>query len=347
MRKNLLSRGCWGVVCYCLGFDNNSKKGDGNPAKAGFDGLCEVGRMIRKLRTAGVCLFGLSVINVAVAGVLPIDDSQVLGSGAVSYSEKWTGLFANGTPENPRNLGSLEDGMIPNSNNAGTLLTKVSGGGYLAGSSIYWQSGIGGVHGPGGTTDMGVVMPVMLDIMNGTVTQQDAADYVAQGYGLTGNGVFQIASSSLPATSLDSIVFQIQIGGFGPLEADFESGTYVSSYYLTNLFSPVTLTINGTTSIELKDFWNVYYGFLDVGSEAQGTYSVDEVWAFQWDLSGYGPIESYEIEFANYPHSSIRGLQVDLVTSAVPEPSVVTLMFIGAGAVAWMAMRRRAARLQA
>ncbi len=298
--------------------------------------------MIRKLRVAGACLFGFVATGMSAATILPIDDPAVLGSGAVSYGEKWTGLFANGTPEKPRNLGSLEAGLIPNSNNAGTLLTRVSGGGYLAGSSIYWQSGAGGIHGPGGTTDMGTVMPAMLDIMYGTVTPQEASDYVAQGYGLEGNGVFKIASSSLPATTLDSIVFQIQIGGFGPQEADFQNGTYVSSYYLTNLFSPVSLKINGTTTINLKDYWNVYYGYLDVGSESQGTYSVDEVWAFHWDLSGYGPIESYEIEFANYPHSSIRGLQVDLVT-VVPEPSVVTLIAIGAGVVVWIVRRRQAA----
>jgi hypothetical protein len=74
---------------------------------------------------------------------------------------------------------------------------------------------------------------------------------------------------------------------------------------------------------------------------------VDEVWAFQWDLSGYGPIESYEIEFANYPHSSIRGLQVDLVMSAVPEPSVAALMMLGAGMMVWAVWRRRIARVLA
>lgn len=300
--------------------------------------------MIRKLSIAGVSLLlAGSVMDLPGASPLPIDNPALLGPGATSQSQKWTGLFANGTPENPRNLGSLETGLIPNSGHTGTLLTKVSGGGYLAGSSIYWQSGMGGIHGPGGSTDLGTIMPVMLDIMDGTVTAAEAADYAAQGYGLDGQGVFQISSTTVGSQSLDSIVFQIQIGGFGPLEENFQDGTYVSSYYIANLFAPVTLTVNGNTTISLADYWNVYYGALDIGGEAQGTYSVDEVWAFKWDLSSYGPIDSYTVEFANYPHSSIRGLQMDLVTSAVPEPSTIVLMIIGAGFAQLVLRRRRIA----
>lgn len=299
--------------------------------------------MLRNLCAAGL-LLASAVTGLDAATTLPIDDPALLGPGAISQTEKWTGLFANGTPENPRNLGSLETGMIPNSGNLGTLLTKVSGGGYLAGSSIYWQSGMGGIHGPGGTTDISTIMPAMLDIMNGTVTHEKADDYVSQGYGLDGQGVFQISSTALGSQQLDSIVFQIQIGGFGPVEADFQDGTYVSSYYLTNLFSPVSLTINGTTTISITDYWNVHYGHLDIGSESQGTYSVDEVWAFRWDLSTYGPIDSYTIEFSNYPHSSIRGLQTDLVTSAVPEPSTAALLVISGGLALWIIRSRRGVR---
>lgn len=318
----------------------NSKKARRNPAKATVLVICQTWRMIKKLCATGIGLW-LAGAGLHAASTLPIDDPSLLGSGAVSQSQKWTGLSANGTPENPRNLGSLESGLIPNSGNTGTLLTKVSGGGYLAGSSIYWQSGMGGIHGPDGSTDTGVIMPAMLDIMNGVVTPEKAADLVSQGYGLDGAGTFQISSTNVGSQQLDSIVFQIQIGGFGPTEANFHDGTYVSSYYLTNLFSPVSLTINGTTTISLVDYWNVYYGYLDIGSESQGTYSVDEIWAFQWDLSSYGPIDSYTVEFANYPHSSIRGLQVDLVTSAVPEPSTTALFIIGLGAAIWLLERRR------
>lgn len=267
--------------------------------------------------------------SLLAAHTAPIED--LLGPGTVSHTEVWTGLNNGGNPSLPANSGTLDLGLRPNSDSTTTLLRKVSGGGYLASESIYWQSGAGGFTGS---------LPDMINIMQGVVTPQMAATMLENGVGLDGNGIFNISSSSV-AHGASSLVFQIRIGGFGPTEEDFAAGTYLSSYQLTNLFSPIKLTINGNIEVALADYWNVFYGALDIGGEAQGTYSVDEIWAFQWDFSSLGvAVESYTIEFSNYPHASIRELQVDVV-SAVPEPSSASLVLMAGGGLAWWIRRSR------
>lgn len=279
-------------------------------------------------------LAGLAASLLVLGGSLPVQAAplftieEILGAGAVSHTEQWTGLGLNSVPSNSGDLDAASGGVLPNSMSASTRLFKISGGGYRASQSIYWQSGAGGFTGP--ITDM-------LKIMNGTVTPEDAATMLANGYGLDGEGRFEIQSTLDTPVEIDSLVFQIRITGFGPTVENFENGTYVSSYGLTLMMAPVTLTINGTQQIT-GTFENLYYGAYDSG-QGEGTYEVEEIWGFQWDLSSVEePIESYAISFANYPHASIRGLQVDEM-QAVPEPCALALLGV-AGAFTLLLRRR-------
>lgn len=268
------------------------------------------------------------------------DISDVLGSNVTSHTERWTGLGTGSSPSNsgdldPNNPNEANRGIIPNSMNANTRLTKISGGGYRAGASIYWQSGMGGFTGPD-------PFPVMMNVMAGTVTPQQAASYVTAGYKLDGEGQFRINSTFETPQQFDAIVFQLAISGFGPTLEAFHDGTYVSSYEFVLMLNPVTLTINGTEQIA-GTFRNLSYTKFD-SNQGEGAYEVEEVWAFEWDLSNLSvPIESYTIGFANYPHASIRGLQVDAV-NVIPEPSTYALIVIGCTFTLWIRNRKNRQR---
>jgi len=277
----------------------------------------------------------------AASGQTLLDPADFYGPHISLHSERWTGLGLASAPSNsgdldPNAVNPDNRGIIPNSMNGSSRLLKRSGGGYRAGESIYWQSGAGGFTGPEPLFD------VLLNIMAGTVTPTQADTYIADGYRLDGEGRFEVNTTFETPQSFDAILFQLDITGFGPTVESFEAGTYISSYELTLMLAPVTLTINGVHTLT-GTARNLLYAAYSTG-QGQGTQEVEEIWLFEWDLAGFSePIESYSIAFANYPHASIRALQVDGV-AAIPEPSAVALLVVAAGGLPLLARYRNRRR---
>ncbi len=140
-----------------------------------------------------------------------------------------------------------------------------------------------------------------------------------------GNGTYNI-SDDTPLGSLDTIVFQIQIGSgsAGWLDSD------------------PTLTINGSQTVSLfKDgtISNVFdpdgpFGAIDLA-----------VLGYQWDVRGLGPITSFDIDFTTAGTSTtIYAMQLDQSSQfrgvAVPEPATSAGLIL-AGAITLFARRKR------
>lgn len=131
-------------------------------------------------------------------------------------------------------------------------------------------------------------------------------------------------SDDTPVAAIETVIFQIAIGAGS-------SGWLVGD--------TASLTINETTSVSLAQTLVNDLGAVDTGF---GPVPVRE-YLFQWDLTGLGPVTSFDVNFSPAGTSStITALQLDQGDSfvlQVPEPTAVAL--VGIGAFGLFARRRR------
>jgi len=136
-----------------------------------------------------------------------------------------------------------------------------------------------------------------------------------------GSGSY-VVSDATPVADLETVIFQIKIGAG-------------SSGWLDG---PASLTVNGGTSVSLfadgvPDETTADSGFGPIPTRTL---------AFQWDVSGLGPISDFEVAFTTAGTSTtITDLQLDqgseFVPVAVPEPGSLALLGLGG----LMVVRRR------
>lgn len=144
-------------------------------------------------------------------------------------------------------------------------------------------------------------------------------------------------SDNTPLASLQTLIFQIQIGEV--LGYDF--------------FDPTgrpALKVNGSATVVNPLFSGVVDRFQSGVFTSPAT-GLDEpvyvnTWGYQWDVSAFGPISSFTIDFSGVTHAQIYELQLDqssqlFATALIPEPSVVPLILTAAlGALACRRNRR-------
>ncbi|MEM1223498.1 MAG: PEP-CTERM sorting domain-containing protein [Verrucomicrobiota bacterium] len=141
-----------------------------------------------------------------------------------------------------------------------------------------------------------------------------------------GNGSYTVEDAT-PISNLETIIFQIDIG-------EGSSGF---------LIGDATLTVNGTTAVALLDG-----GLVSADSTGNpfggGTITLG-TFGYQWDVSGLGPITSFNIDFTTSGTSTtIYDLRLDqgdqFFAVGVPEPGFAALI-LGLGAMGIVARRRR------
>jgi len=130
-------------------------------------------------------------------------------------------------------------------------------------------------------------------------------------------------SDSTPLANLKTLVFQIQIGeatGF-------------------DLYSAPALKINGGSSVVNPLFSGIINRFQNGTFTSPATGSDEPVYVntrgYQWDVSSFGAVTSFAIDFSGVTHSQIYGLQLDqsssvFSTAVIPEPNVGGLILAGA-----------------
>lgn len=145
-------------------------------------------------------------------------------------------------------------------------------------------------------------------------------------------------SDSTPLANLNTLVFQIQIGEVMGYDFYSPSG------------APALKVNGGSTAVN-----PLYSGVLDryqSGTFLSPATGKDEpvyvnTWGYQWDVSSFGPISSFSIDFSGVTHSQVYALQLDqgstvLNVAMIPEPGVSWMLFSGA---CWSLVRRRSRRL--
>jgi hypothetical protein len=133
-------------------------------------------------------------------------------------------------------------------------------------------------------------------------------------------------SDPTPLSGLQTLVFQIQIGEV--LGHDFFDPTGAPG-----------LKINGGSSMVTPLFAGVVDRFQDGFFTSPATGLPEPVyvntWGYQWDVSTFGPISSFTIEFSGVTHAQIYELQLDqssqlFAAALIPEPSVWSLLLAAA-----------------
>lgn len=169
-------------------------------------------------------------------------------------------------------------------------------------------------------------------------------------------GVFE----ANPVADLANVVFQVEIGGANGYDfyrPGTPAGTVASGTpqigALTNIdYSPkLNLTFAGGATTTLTAGWAELSAQGENGTTTipgGGTEAIYvNLYAFQWDLSSYNNISSFNITFDVVEHSqtyAARLTQSDVFNQvvAVPEPESYAMLLAGLGLIGFAARRRQA-----
>jgi hypothetical protein len=136
-------------------------------------------------------------------------------------------------------------------------------------------------------------------------------------------GTLQI-SNNAPLSNLRTLVFQLQIGEANGFDFFQPTGFPV-------------LSINGEAT-QASLFTNLVTRFQNGTFPSPETGQDEPVWintwAYQWNLTDSPVVSSYALNFSAVTHAQVYALRVDGTSvlqsgAVVPEPSVVSLIFIG------------------
>ncbi len=138
-------------------------------------------------------------------------------------------------------------------------------------------------------------------------------------------------TSSTPLASLETLLFQIDIGRG-------EDGIYFDAL--------PTLNLNGDTQNFTADFTAWATGAFEFNNPQDPEDPLrSRIWAYQWDLSGFeDPITSYELNWTVYKHSTTYTMQLnsgDTMAQVVPEPSSALLLVAALAGLAARRLRHR------
>ncbi len=171
-------------------------------------------------------------------------------------------------------------------------------------------------------------------------------------------GVFETA----PVENLANVVFQVELGGANGYDfyqpsvgttttVGGASALEVGALTVTNYFPTLNLTFSNNTTAQLSANWaelttKGQNGTTSAGGTEEPIYI--NLYAFQWDLSGYSNISSFNVTFDVVAHSqtyAARLTQSDtfnqVVAVPVPEPESYAMILAGLGLVGFAARRRR------
>lgn len=133
-------------------------------------------------------------------------------------------------------------------------------------------------------------------------------------------------SDPTPLANLKTLIFQIQIGEV--LGYDFFRPTGAPA-----------LKVNGGASALNPLFSGVLDRFQSGVFTSPAT-GVDEpvyvnTWGYQWDISSFGPVTSFTIDFSGVTHSQVYALQLDqssalFPAALIPEPGTASLILMAA-----------------
>lgn len=171
-------------------------------------------------------------------------------------------------------------------------------------------------------------------------------------------GVFETA----PVENLANVVFQLEIGGtdgydfYQPSVGNTTtpggaSALSVGALTVTNYFPVLNLTFSNNTTAQVAANWAELSTKGENGTTtASGTETpiYINLYAFQWDLSGYSNISSFNVSFDVVAHSqtyAARLTQSDtfnqVVAVPVPEPESYAMILVGLGLIGFAARRRQ------
>ena len=224
--------------------------------------------------------------------------------------------------------------QVKSDNNISATLNKVANGGgggaYTASSGLY----IGGI----------------------------SSDYNLKGSTL---GVYETA----PVSNLANLVFQVELGaanGYDFYRPGTATGAGVPDGGNVPTGSANNLQVGALTGIDYSPILNFTYdgnktasvaaNFAELSAKGDnGTIQMPtgletlyvNLYSFQWDLSSYSNISSFNITFDVVQHSQVYALRLTQSdafnqVTAVPEPESYALFMIGLGMLGFVARRRQA-----
>jgi hypothetical protein len=183
----------------------------------------------------------------------------------------------------------------------------------------------------------------------------------ADGYNINGGklGVYE----TTPVANLANVVFQVEIGGAygydfyqpdaaGTSVTGGASAQQVGALASTNYFPVLNFTYGNNEQGTLTANWAELVAKADNGfmSTPTGNEPVSiNLYAFQWDLSGYSNISAFNVTFNVVAHSqtyAARLTQSDtfnqvVAVTAVPEPESYAMILAGLGFIGFAARRRQ------